>query len=381
MLIGDWPVQSDADLSQFTELLLSSDGKYVAAKAQLVDIDLLDLSDASIKQLQSVYELAWSVKRLFYDLLTFGTAELKKRLESTSGQQIENVDAISLLAILPEDAVRMAQQDWFPRLFTELPLYQSNDLSGLKAMLSSPLDKTITKPLPQTVKSSTNSNDDGDLFDDDSGEDDDLFGDDDDLFGDDDDDPFAEDEESGEKKTVQLSSEQWAAFGGWYRDEYALRYAPTGHADTFLKSWIDYLSSRNGASEKRLFNSLIKTKSVGACNKCHTVDLINDNEHKVNWQSIGTGADSISFTNYSHTAHFNLTDDRGCVQCHVIDNGADYAAGFKHQNPHNYSSNFKPIERQFCADCHQSQLAGDSCLQCHNYHITEILSDLMANGK
>jgi predicted CXXCH cytochrome family protein len=87
MLIGDWPVQSDADLSQFTELLLSSDGKYVAAKAQLVDIDLLDLSDASIKQLQSVYELAWSVKRLFYDLLTFGTAELKKRLDQQVGNR------------------------------------------------------------------------------------------------------------------------------------------------------------------------------------------------------------------------------------------------------------------------------------------------------
>lgn len=383
IVIGDWPEFADESLSPFTELLLSSDKKFVKANARLNKIDLLDLSDASEEQLASVGELAWSMKRLLYDLLQHGTAELKRRLESSGGQLPATIETRSLIAMLPQDAVRMTQESWFPRLQEEMPLFQKGDMTALRSMPDlSPAVNTRQAGAIATPAIEEDSGDD--LFDEELGDDEDLFGDDGDdgdLFAeeDDDEDLFGEEEDS-DKGPVQLSADDWAAFGGWFRDEFALRYAPTGHADTFLKNWLDYLAANKGMAQRRLFRSLTAGKAIGACNKCHSVDKLDDQVFVVNWRAIGTTADPHSFTRYSHTTHFNLTDDRGCVQCHVMDKDADYAGSFSHHDAKNFSSNFKPMERQFCADCHQQELAGDSCLQCHNYHITEILSELMANG-
>jgi hypothetical protein len=33
------------------------------------------------------------------------------------------------------------------------------------------------------------------------------------------------------------------------------------------------------------------------------------------------------------------------------------------------TSGFSAIERRDCAKCHTPKLAGQSCLQCHNYHV------------
>ena len=381
-IIGDWPEFADEPLSPFIELFLSSDNKFGDAWQQLKNIDLLDLSEASDRQMQSAVELAWSVKRLFYDLLKHGTPELKQRLDSVSKQPLQDVAIKSLVAMLPEDAVRMAQQTWFPRLLEEMEHYQSGNLSSLKTMQNIAPIKTATAPITKQ-KDISQSSDDDDLLGDELGNDDDLFGDSDDLFGEEDgEDLFGDDddEKESDKKPVQLSAENWAAFGGWFRGQYALRYAPTGHSDTFIKSWMEYLSSSDEDTQQQLFQTLVNNEAVGACGKCHSVDKSNGPGVTVNWRSIGAASDPLTFTKYSHTTHFNLTDDRGCVQCHVMDKEANYQASFEHDDPHDFTSNFKPIERQFCASCHQKQIAGDTCLQCHNYHITEILSGLMAQG-
>ncbi|MBT7666936.1 MAG: hypothetical protein HN608_18610, partial [Rhodospirillaceae bacterium] len=48
---------------------------------------------------------------------------------------------------------------------------------------------------------------------------------------------------------------------------------------------------------------------------------------------------------------------------------ADFAGGYKDRNPKTFSSNFKPLARKICAECHTSAKAGDNCLTCHNYHL------------
>ena len=383
VLIGDWPEFADAALSPFMELLLSSDKKFVTAQAALKRLDLLELEDMNEKELQYVAELAWSVKGLLHGLLQNGTAELKTRLTAPGEQTLENMEVRSLVSMLPEDAVRLAQQNWFPRLFEEIQYYQNGELAKLKTLQETPLVNTSIKEQPRPAPIVDEDEDDALFADNES--DDDLFGEDDDedLFGDDDEgDLFGEEEEpDSSNKVVQLSAEDWAAFGGWFRDEFALRYAPTGHADSFLKSWLDYLSTNNSPAKSRVLKSLVNANAVGACNKCHSVDVDLRQGTTINWRAIGADKHELEFTKYSHTTHFNLTDDRGCVQCHIMDKEADYAASFEHNDPHNFTSNFKPMDRQFCASCHQKQSAGDSCLQCHNYHITDILSDLMANGQ
>ncbi len=48
-----------------------------------------------------------------------------------------------------------------------------------------------------------------------------------------------------------------------------------------------------------------------------------------------------------------------------------YAQGFEASNrdPHVYSSNFEPLDKDTCRSCHQPRRASDNCLNCHNYHV------------
>ena len=35
-----------------------------------------------------------------------------------------------------------------------------------------------------------------------------------------------------------VDPESWAEYGGWYRQDYAIFYRPTGHKDKFIYSWL-----------------------------------------------------------------------------------------------------------------------------------------------
>ncbi len=81
-------------------------------------------------------------------------------------------------------------------------------------------------------------------------------------------------------------------------------------------------------------------------------------------------ARSVSLvTTFSHSAHLSLLNPEGCLSCHSLDREADVAVGFKDRDPATFASNFKPIGRNACTDCHTETQAGDRCLACHNYHI------------
>jgi mono/diheme cytochrome c family protein len=72
-----------------------------------------------------------------------------------------------------------------------------------------------------------------------------------------------------------------------------------------------------------------------------------------------------------------------CIQCHQLNPSSIYRESFpfgdswplnaelpNHSNPHNAISNFNPMNHQTsCVTCHQPDRAGNSCLQCHNYHV------------
>ena len=64
-----------------------------------------------------------------------------------------------------------------------------------------------------------------------------------------------------------------------------------------------------------------------------------------------------------------LLDEKGCLTCHNPDAKAAYSESYKDRNPMIFASNFRPIERKYCADGHTAEEAGDNCLICHNYHI------------
>ncbi len=376
LLIGSWPVSSDEELTPLMALLLSADPAFVKAQKQLVDIDLMDLSLATEEQLKAVVDIGWCIKQFLLALTELGTTEIKRRLEILSEEKLSRIQMKSLLA-LPEDVLRSAQQQWFPQLMEEMHLFEVGDTKAL-LQLGKVVDKSPIPVVHDTEKQSKLTLESDELILEEElplGENDAA------LFTEqDEDDPFAE-EKSTEQTSiapVRLEAEQWAAFGGWFRGDFSLSYAPQGHADPFLKHWIDYLASQKNHFEKRGFQALMKGTPPGACNKCHSISRLEAGGVTVNWASEDKKRLMVpGFTKFSHTSHFYTADGKGCENCHMIDKKADYAASYEQDDPHSFKSNFKPIQRQECTACHQQGLAGDTCLQCHNYHVTDILYELM----
>ena len=174
--------------------------------------------------------------------------------------------------------------------------------------------------------------------------------------------------------------EQWGRLGGWYRDFYALLYRPGGHADRFLTGWLDLagsaLEAGNAQPAGAVFERLASPDGPGRCTKCHSVDERDGGGMRVNWGTASATPGYREFTEFDHGPHFTLlTDDEGCATCHSFDRENDYAASFDDRDPDTYHSNFEPIERRTCEGCHNEQQAGNTCTQCHNYHVGRVGSE------
>ena len=125
--IGEWPEDADEELTPFMAFLLADDDTFVAARAALDGVDLYDLSEANGAQIAAVEHFAWGVKGLLYDLVVDGAPALTARLERALGHELGAGDASALSGLLPVDAIRAAQRDWFPRLIREFGRHRSGE--------------------------------------------------------------------------------------------------------------------------------------------------------------------------------------------------------------------------------------------------------------
>jgi hypothetical protein len=325
--IGDWPTTADDEgkLTPFMQLLLSSDPTNRAALAMLARTDLFDLRNANTNTLAAAGRIVWAIKELLYDLVTQGQSVLPGRLPETLQRELSGPQLASLAGQLPMDAIVSAQREWFPDLLVEVPRHRR----GEKPDSSKP-----------------------------------------DGGG-----------RSGEKPGAgapdkPVSAEAWVAKGGWYRSksDYAICYRPTGHADAFVRGWLDLAAGGKSDAEKTALNPVFKllssTKAPGYCNKCHSIDETPDRNLQVNWRPARPVPNEHLFTKFSHAAHFSLLDQRGCLTCHQLDSKAEYLTAFDNSfNPARFHSNFAPMKKTDCSSCHTRGASGDSCLQCHNYHV------------
>ena len=108
----------------------------------------------------------------------------------------------------------------------------------------------------------------------------------------------------------------------------------------------------------------------------------------VNWLPAQPNAKSRPFTTFSHTTHFSLIGDAGCQTCHVLNPKSEYAKFFSSASGSDtahegvtFQSNFAPISRMQCAECHQPRVAGDACILCHRYHAAPVAGDLAEVGR
>lgn len=203
--------------------------------------------------------------------------------------------------------------------------------------------------------------------------------------------PKLGDEESATETATEAGEEQpmeegldWSlpeGASGWFIDPelVAVSYRPIGHADPFLKGWIDALAEHADAGadagqddtafRKRLrteiFEELTSSESGGflysACLRCHPADRT-PQAYRVNWAAGGHETKTSGYSKFNHRPHLALLKGSlACQHCHQLAETSAAAA-----NPF---GGILPHRKDQCTQCHNPERAHDDCLTCHEYHL------------
>ena len=418
LYIGQWPEWADGELTPIMQLLLPSKLQPAAADFSR-PMALVDLSNAAPDELRAAAEVAWAIKELLYDIQMGGTALMNRRIAEALDENLDQSTLNLLVASLPKDTLVNNQKEWFPMLMEEVGQFRSGaiNLTGMAGggdnasdsddNTANAIDADPASDIPVERDDSIVPGDEislDDLSDDEllSSElieldDVDLLAEDDDAISFDQDlltiepgDLLLDDDEADEGNEEQTAAaalrqsmqavydnEEWARSGGWYRDGSTIFYRPIGHADPFLKTWIDVSAVNAGPIGQVIFASFNDDEAVGKCVKCHSVEVVSGKGqmnaemkgpagaplgHRINWHGFTPENVGIEFNRFSHTSHFGLMNDEGCSSCHKLNTEAP-------EGTDESALSFAFIEKETCTQCHQQGRAPDTCLTCHNYHV------------
>ena len=187
-----------------------------------------------------------------------------------------------------------------------------------------------------------------------------------------------------------VDPESWAEYGGWYRQDYAIFYRPTGHKDKFIYSWLFLTGPQapkgDTSPAAAVFDFLTSKDAQGSCTKCHSVDDIQGKGRVVNFSPPSVESKQGRFTNFIHEPHFQavgigqrigILENRGCLTCHNLEKGRPYLKSYEQGNPQNFVSNFGAVKKDLCQTCHTSSTARQDCLLCHKYHVNGVTTPIM----
>jgi hypothetical protein len=177
-----------------------------------------------------------------------------------------------------------------------------------------------------------------------------------------------------------VDPESWAEYGGWYRQDYAIFYRPTGHKDKFIYSWLFLTGPQAPKGDTRpaasVFDYLIGKDAQGSCTKCHSVDDVGKGR-LVNFSPPKVETKQGRFTNFIHEPHFGVLENRGCLTCHTLEKGRPYLKSYEQGDPKNFVSNFGAVKKDLCQTCHTTSMARQDCLTCHKYHVNGVTTPIM----
>ncbi len=420
--IGEWPREAqgpgwDGPLTPFMRLLLSSDAEAVSAMQTLDaaaarNVFLFDLYDAKPNELRAAQRLVWGLKGLLVDMADGKQAALLQRLSRLSVEPNELQALIPALSgELPIDQPRADLQGlysnidelrrrWMPTVADEVTRYRA----GQRVVSAHVNAAATTAPTTQAPAAAVNL--------------DDLLGDSapapapeaakpavdlNDLLGGDTPppspppaapDPRQEQELAdavARANAAEIRYERAAGALGqavrWSLREldFSIRYRPVGHADPFLKSWLDVTARsvppRNAptdaasASATVLFAQLADIKAgPGMCTRCHSVDADAAGMLRVQWQGDRPEARRHSLTWFDHAPHLRVAAG-DCSRCHRPSDAASgaFLAGFvdgtqPRTDPFTVAGHFQNVTRALCAECHHDRGAPSDCSSCHRYH-------------
>ncbi len=178
-----------------------------------------------------------------------------------------------------------------------------------------------------------------------------------------------------------VDPESWVEYGGWYRQDYAIFYRPTGHKDKFNYTWLLLTGPQAPKGDTSpvaaVFDSLTNKDAQGSCTKCHSVDDIRGKGRVVNFTPTSVKSKQGRFTNFIHEPHMGIMDNRGCQTCHSLEKGRPYLTIYEQGNPQNFASSFGAVKKELCQTCHASGKARQDCLTCHKYHVNGVTTPII----
>jgi len=139
--IGEWPQDSEAEVTPFMELLIGLDGHRKKILHSVSKVDLLDLSSASAAEISAVETFVWELKALLHELSTSKASEVAKRLSQATGAQVDPDLTAKLVATIPRDVLLSAQREWLPNLYKEISSRSSSAEAVWKASVN-PIEDT-----------------------------------------------------------------------------------------------------------------------------------------------------------------------------------------------------------------------------------------------
>jgi hypothetical protein len=180
----------------------------------------------------------------------------------------------------------------------------------------------------------------------------------------------------------EIDPESWAEYGGWYRQDYAIFYRPTGHKDKFIYSWLSLTGPRARSGDKSptaaVFELLTRKDAPGSCAKCHSIDDLRGRGRRVNFSPASIESKQGRFTNFIHEPHFGILESRGCLTCHDVEKQRPYLETYKQGNPQNFAASFGSVKKELCQTCHTAGMARQDCLTCHKYHVNGVTTPIMS---
>jgi len=186
------------------------------------------------------------------------------------------------------------------------------------------------------------------------------------------------------KKSIEstVDAEAWATYGGWYRQDHAIFYRPTGHKDRFISAWLAFTGPRAGSdratAEGAVFDMLTNKDAQGSCTKCHSVDDVPGKGRIVNFAPPSGESKHGRFTNFIHEPHLGVVEPDGCLTCHKVEKDRAYLQSYEKGNPAVFQSGFSNVSKDTCQSCHARGKARQDCLTCHSYHVDKPLAPMMS---
>jgi hypothetical protein len=315
--IGAWPAAATGDfdgrLPAPMKLLLASDPAAAEAMSLLgADCDFFDVDPEDPQQLKACATLAVAIKRLFADVSHAGPWAVRERLRITLQYDVPASAPHALLSGLSAETIRGAAAGWF-------------------GISNSREDRSADRP--STAVS------------------------------------------AGSSRAPALGPA-----GVWERDDTALaiRYRPAAHADPVLTAWLELLAAAPDLAKQppalAIFKELSDPSAPGTCASCHSIEETAAGRLAINWRAYDRATAPRGLARFAHGPHLILPQLADCSHCHAINESRSVAKGDAGWNPQRFVSEFAPLTKQQCVDCHTAQAAGDRCQQCHNYHVEQIES-------